>query len=265
MHCVKKHTRIMENKRFFAYGCSFTNYAWPTWADLIGENFDEYFNYGRPGAGNFYIFNSLMETDQYHKITKDDLVIIQWSCSSREDRYKDNKWLTQGGVANYYTPAEMIKFFDFRGYVIKDAAVIKATKTFLDNTGCEYYFLSMVPLTTNNTYKDLFNADTTDVGQLYKDVLDIIKPSFEEVIGTTGSIRPVTVNNVTILDCHPLPSEHYDYISKVLPNKLLPSRSVADELDLELANIYTDIEDYNKWTHMFKSKQKNKENLIKRL
>jgi len=265
MPCVKKLTRIMENKRFFAYGCSFTNYAWPTWADLIGGNFDEYFNYGAGGAGNFYIFNSLMETDQTHKITKDDLVIIQWSCSSREDRYKDNKWLNQGGVANYYTRSEMIKFFDFRGFVIRDAALIKAAKIFLDNIGCEYYFLSMVPLTTNNMYKELFNTDTTDVGQLYKDILDTIKPSFEEVIGSSYEIRPITLHGKKITDSHPIPSEHYDYISKVLPNKLLPSRSVVETLDLELANVYTDNEDYSKWTHMFKSKQHNKTKNMKRL
>jgi hypothetical protein len=114
-------------------------------------------------------------------------------------------------------------------------------------------------------YKDVFDTSTDDIEQVYKDILGLIKPSFEEVIGTTGSIRPVTVNNVTIIDGHPLPSEHYDYISKVLPNRLLPSGSVADELDLELANIYTDIEDYSKWTHMFKSKQKNKAKVIKRL
>lgn len=253
----------MSTKRFFAYGCSFTSYDWPTWADIIGQSYDEYYNYGRPGAGNFYIFHSLMETDQHHKIIKDDLVIIQWTCASREDRYKDNKWLTQGGVANYYTGPEMTKFFDFRGFVMRDLALIKATKTFLDNIGCEYYFLSMVPLSTNNMYKDVFDTVTDDIEQVYKDILDLIKPSFEEVIGTIDSIRPVTVNNVIILDGHPLPSEHYDYIYKVLPKKLLPiPRSFASDIDLELARIYTT--DYN-WAHMFECKKQSNNKLINRI
>jgi hypothetical protein len=35
--------------RFFAFGCSYTRYAYATWADYIGVNFDEYYNYGCGG------------------------------------------------------------------------------------------------------------------------------------------------------------------------------------------------------------------------
>jgi hypothetical protein len=140
----------MENKRFFAFGCSFTNYAWPTWADILGRNYIEYFNYGQFGSGNHYIFNALMETDQYHKISKDDLVIVQWSCSSREDRYKNENWVTTGGVANYYTDEELNKFFDFRGFVIRDLALIKAAKLFLDKCKKIWCLLSRSALSINN-------------------------------------------------------------------------------------------------------------------
>ena len=30
--------------RFFAFGCSYTNWPHPTWADFIGINFEEYYN-----------------------------------------------------------------------------------------------------------------------------------------------------------------------------------------------------------------------------
>ena len=46
-------------KRLFVFGCSFTQYRWPTWADIIAKDNPhlEYFNTANSGAGNLYIFN----------------------------------------------------------------------------------------------------------------------------------------------------------------------------------------------------------------
>jgi hypothetical protein len=73
---------------FFAFGCSFTNYSWPTWADMIGKEFESYENWGKSGGGNQFIFNSLMECVVKNKISKDDTVIIMWTNISREDNPK---------------------------------------------------------------------------------------------------------------------------------------------------------------------------------
>lgn len=230
------------NKRFFAYGCSFTSYPWPTWADILGRQYNEYYNYGQPGAGNIFIFNALMESDQYHKITKDDIVVVQWSCSSRDDRYKNKKWQTPGGVANYMSQKEFLKFFDFRGFVIRDVAAMKATQKFLDAIGCEYYFISMVPFITNNMYKDLAGMEVTndvpDVAEVYKDVVDIIKPSFVEILGDYGKTRPKILYGVKIEDSHPIPSEHYKYLAEVLPHLAVESSDYINELDRKLSEIY---------------------------
>ena len=41
-------------KRVFAFGCSFTHYSYPTWANLIAyQNTDaEFYNFGKAGMGN---------------------------------------------------------------------------------------------------------------------------------------------------------------------------------------------------------------------
>ena len=36
--------------RLFTFGCSFTQYWWPTWADILGYQHDFYENWGRCGA-----------------------------------------------------------------------------------------------------------------------------------------------------------------------------------------------------------------------
>ena len=86
-------------KRFFAFGCSFTQYHWPTWANIISEEFNESYNYGRTGAGNFFIYQSLIEAILKHKINKDDLVMIMFSNVTREDRFvKKHGWITPGNL-----------------------------------------------------------------------------------------------------------------------------------------------------------------------
>jgi hypothetical protein len=265
---AKKYTKTMINKRFFAYGCSFTKYAWPTWADIVGRQFSEYYNYGRPGAGNHYIFNCLMETDQIHNINKDDLVIVQWSCSSREDRYHSNSWHTPGGVANFYTDEkEFKKYFDFRGFIIRDLAMIKATKKFLDSIGCEYYFLSMVPIITNNMYADLkefiISNENQDVADLYQDILDIFKIDFQSILGNYGDIRPLKLYGVNVIDNHPIPSEHYKYLQSVLPHLAIESNLYISSLDRELAKIYN-IKNMG-WSHRWPDMQHGITNIKERV
>jgi hypothetical protein len=223
----------------------------------LGRQYSEYFNYGQPGAGNQFIFNALMESDERHKITKEDLVIVQWSGPTREDRYQNGKWITSGGAGSYYTAEELKKFFDFRGFLIRDLATIKATKSFLDNTGCEYYFIAMVPLTSSDEYDDLFELETKDLAEFYKNVVSTIKPSYLEVLGKYSNRRPKVLHNIKIEDNHPFPSEHYAYIKQVLPHLVKEDSSIADQLDITLAQIWTS--NYQGWTYMWPDKKKAKQ------
>lgn len=228
---------IMENKRFFSFGCSFTKYAWPTWADLIASLFPNFYNYGQPGAGNSFIFNAIMEADQRHKFNKNDLIIIQWSGPCREDRYKDGKWITSGNIANYYSVDYVKNFFDFRGFLLRDLAAIKATKYFLENIGCDYRFISMVSLKSNNEYQYISDHSVDDICDFYSDVLDVIKPSFIEVLGDYGNIRPKKLYNIHIEDNHPLPTEHLKYVRAVLP-EFNVDENLANFYDKKVADIW---------------------------
>jgi hypothetical protein len=228
----------MKHKRFFAFGCSFTRYLWPTWADILGRQYQEYYNYGQQGAGNMYIFNTVMEADQYHKFNCDDLIIVQWSCSSREDRYIKGLWNTSGGVVNFYNEQELERFFDFRGFVLRDLALIKGVKKLLEVTECEHYFISMVPLITNNILAEIFETNTQDVEQVYFEIVDFIKPSYEQVLGEKNRIIPKNLYGTMVNDNHPLPSEHYKYLKYTLPHLSTEPESVVIEIDKTLAEVY---------------------------
>jgi hypothetical protein len=215
----------MATGRFFAFGCSYTRYSWPTWADIIGQPYrNEYFNYGQAGAGNVFIFNMLMQADQYHKINKNDLVIIQWSSTLREDRYVNNNWVTKG--ANYFKD-----LFDMRGYLIRDLGLVKAAKALLENIGCKFYFISMCGLDPSDTIDDILFKPAEldkDVSILYKDVLDRILPSFYDVLGAYTN-RPLLLRDkVYLKDSHRIPGEHLSYIKTVMPDVTVDEEFVKE-------------------------------------
>lgn len=171
--------------RLFTFGCSFTQYHWPTWADILGKEFDEFQNWGLNGSGNYCIFNSLNECILRNNITEHDTVIIMWTNIMREDRYINNKWITLG---NIYTqePSDdnkaIIKYLlDERGYLLRDLSFIHSSKKLLENIGAKHIFLSMVPINNTDQYS-ISLSDNTDIVELYKDTINFIRPSVYETI-----------------------------------------------------------------------------------
>lgn len=86
-------------KRFFAFGCSYTNFNYLTWADYVGVNFDEYYNLGQGGASNTFIMNRVIEVDRYYDFDPEtDTVYVMLSGIGRFSWLKNNKWETPGDL-----------------------------------------------------------------------------------------------------------------------------------------------------------------------
>lgn len=179
-------------KRLFAFGCSFTNYSWPTWADILGEQFEHYENWGHVGAGNFYIANSVVECHRREHITADDVVCIMWSSMTREDRYMaPDKWCTPGTIYNQnkYDADWVRQWFNLRGAAIRDLHMIYTTKVLLDSIGCEYHMMSIIDFSSHDPgpadhciEHTPTRDDISDLLDNYQDVLDTIKPSVHDVV-----------------------------------------------------------------------------------
>jgi hypothetical protein len=200
--------------RLFAFGCSFTNYRWSTWADCLAPEFDYFENWGQAGGGNHYIFNSIMEADQRHQFGTGDTVIVCWTSLAREDRYVDGRWHTPGNAhfaTNVFNKEYLKTHIDERGFLIRDLAYIKAVKTLLENRpGLTWRFLSMVELMTRPWPDDDVSLHR-DVMRLYSDVLDTILLGYDKtVFAETGWPNR---NG----DPHPSPAEHLAYLDAVLP------------------------------------------------
>ena len=178
-------------KRLFAFGCSCTNYKWPTWADIMSQEFDEYQNWGKIGGGNHYIMYSLTECILRNRINSNDTVAIMWTSIAREDFYIKDKWVTQGSIYNSVISEKLPKyiehFTDPTGYLLQSLSVFYSVKAILDNIGCKYYFFNMVPLhIKDDSWKKLiFKLNVTkedSMMELYQETLNVIRPSLFEVL-----------------------------------------------------------------------------------
>lgn len=234
--------------RIFAFGCSLTQYFYPTWADILIHQYRnkgyEGSNWAKSGAGNMYINMRLWEANTIHKFNKDDIILLQWSSMFREDRYHMGKgwWtpgnfsnLTQGGHAfmlnNYYYEDPWV-WADMMHCVMRDCAMISATHKALDAIGCKVISTSFrdpvegweeLPTTFSKNEK-LELEDVRAVLYAYRDDIKTSCPPILNALnfGVTDNFfasRPKSVptlkeehQHMLLPEVHPLTHEAADYI-----------------------------------------------------
>jgi hypothetical protein len=127
----------MTRSRLFTFGCSFTRYHYPTWADIVGKNFSEFQNWGQEGAGNNFVLNSLNECHLRNKLETADTVIIMWSGLSRIDYYQLNNW---GHLHNQYfdLTSKDRPYSCPRGYEMLSYAWMASAVHVLEQIGCAW-------------------------------------------------------------------------------------------------------------------------------
>lgn len=219
-------------KRFFAFGCSFTDYQWTTWADIVAAAYPgaEYFNLGRGSTSNQLILYRMMEADQLYNFNKEDLIIVQWTGVTRETIWKDGHWTGGGNVYNknvVFSKEYLDNYTSILNYMIRDHSIIKAVQSFLSSKPCTHYQICMSsPSKTENIKSiELDSQDIQDIEyltKLYKPCIDLIKPSYMEIIFNnefSNHSRPLIrlQDGRIINDVHPTPAEHLTYIETVLP------------------------------------------------
>lgn len=250
------HLILNKPKRLFAFGCSFTNYAWSMWPEIIAYDLDiPLYNYGRTGAGNQFITNAVCQANARYKFNSDDLVIICWTNVSREDRWVNGEWITPGNVFSQqeYDLKWVKKFIDPLGLLIRDLASINLVNNLLKTTNCQYHFLSMINI-VNTT--DQWNPKTNfksfkklnpDLGQnvdileellkYYKSDIDQIQKSFYEILWNNDINLKLDFEwkrfNGKFHDGHPWPSESLTYLKSIFVDHNFQQLTVDKVIDTE--------------------------------
>ena len=241
----------IKHKRIFCFGCSFTQYIMPTWADILKLHFDnnvatsipdtEVHNFGKNGAGNYYIFNTIVEKSLEYNFTNDDLILIQWSGVFREDRFKDGHWYTPGNILTHPTDGRysnlVVKdwFFDEEGMTKRDYSYIHSIRKILESDNIDYEMFSMNGLEPIDQYDSHLQDNIkvfTKLTTLYHDTLIKLHPSMYEIMWGTeddpmGKAPKKNLKHGP--DFHPLPSEHLLYLEKVFQFK--PSDELRTHVD----------------------------------
>jgi len=211
--------------RLFTFGCSLTEYIWPTYADFAYEALGRpngSFNYGSPGAGNLYIFSSVLKVSEIEKINSDDIVIILWSAWYRTDCFDsvERKWL--------HNASPISDTFDPVSYAVRDLSLVKAMGGYLKNIGCKFYMNSMhKPFLTINAKEFLKEvpAPTADDMLFEPSLYDGWLP-YSDYLDKFPLEHHRKGKEIEILqyDEHPSPYEHWDWAKKWLPPELICNR-----------------------------------------
>lgn len=192
-------------RRLFTFGCSFTNYKWQTWADIIGTQFEEFRNWGKSGAGNFFISSNLYECHSIYKITKDDVVLIMFSSLDRFDFINQNSdFETNGSV--YCKNHSLYGDFVFNKWseefgLYNSWFSITSAKQLLDSIGCEYQLMKSFNFNQIDGSKEYEKPNNTN--QRVDTCLDLIN---EMIIGES------------LAEFHTKKNQHYYFDD--LPNKV---------------------------------------------
>ena len=210
--------------RLFTFGCSLTYYLWPTWADLIGNDYDEYYNMAWYGRGNQYILHTVYEADSLKQFTPDDTVMVMLTSFTRNDCYINGAWTHRGSIfnpenANIYTDEWVKNFWSPEQGLMNTWLVAKSIKALLDQRGCKYEIMLGLPSTIQGL--EFFNkaitaADSTFVAGLESTLT--IKTSLREYCEHKyNQTEYYYFQKEKFWDVHPTVKMHADFIAKYLP------------------------------------------------
>lgn len=195
--------------RLIFFGCSYTQYGWPTWANVIGyDQGVEYHNFGVAGLGNVGILHRLIEADKKLKFQPEDKIFILWSSWSREDRVRNQNWVAAGSVFNANNPEYnnyyIKRYWSYDNDIVKNATAIQiANQMYSKNI---FWQGSAFEFGTNEAYITKFTPQSKKLADFYLNMLPKIPVySFEQT-----ETKPFGI----IVDCHPDPLTHMKIVEE---------------------------------------------------
>lgn len=232
--------KLYENKpeRLFVFGCSFTEYSWMTWANILALDLQiPFIQCARSGAGNRFIATRIGLADAYYNFTKNDLVIVCWTNIARMDRYDsiEDRWHLNGNIFNNENfTYKQLKKIDQTDLFLRDMAYIKPVHEML-KLKTNVHFLQMLDLVkwfdqqheVAHFGKQQRLVVSDQIIHLYRPTLKEMKKSFYDVLWRDNLSWKINWNKKNIhdlfWDTHPLPGEHYKFLTETFDYKMQDS------------------------------------------
>jgi len=243
----------MTNQRLFTVGCSLTRYHWPTWADILGQSYDEFENWGNRGAGNKQILERFSELVVKNKLTADDTVVVQWTNYHRFDQHQWNdrleeSWFPAGNVfqESRHDPKSMIirRMWNENSYIMHTWNYIHAALGIAKTIDANVLFVfgdDLRPELNNKDfecYKKLLNNKIF----VDRDIFNWTCENFDNR-QTFYNADPNSSSKSKTPDYHPTPIMYYNWLNKF----------IAPILDIDIDKQFTNtmqtaissVDDYN--------------------
>ena len=212
----------MNNRRLLTSGCSYTDYCWSTWSDILGTKFSEYRQVGQGGCDNAFIARSIVNNAR-----ADDVVVIMWTSYDRWSFYSDNviplpkdannHWKHLGShivhnkefFVNYYNRVE--RFHTTMDY-------IQLVDLHSQVNDYDVYHFSAFPLFLAETEKNI-DPKLVEICSRY-DIKNnyLLDTSLDEYRLSRYNI--ITNHEYCKNDGHPTPLCHWDYAEQFIAPKL---------------------------------------------
>jgi len=234
--------------RIFNFGCSFTSYIWPTWADLLLHK-NQGYNLGISGTGNVSILYRVMEADRIFNFTQDDQIIVMFSSPVRWDRIYGTplQFSREGQIINASNELKKFnnKLYTFEGLSIQSFYSILAVKNYLENKKIKFLFGSITDIFSHlDNYIDIYKIETTlefeNLKQYIKkevpfellDMFSFIKQ--QDGVSASKNWKITKKWADYSYDYHPRPLTYYNYLEK----EILPKIPFELKVSLETINIF---------------------------
>jgi len=217
-------------KRLFTFGCSFTQWNWPTWADILGRNYDHYENWGISGIGNRAIAQRVSECVLKNQLTDQDTVIIQWTDYHRFDQHikdllPECSWRLGGSLHVKSTEIEYIRDTWHEGsYIYESLNAIHYVRTLLATTPTKFVMISRTDMGVDlEQHKEL---DFCEAILQYPEWTGEPIQTFVDKLGYPGKsmmIKDAAMFGIPIsrpvMDLHPLPSHYLKWLTHTFPDQ----------------------------------------------
>lgn len=236
-------------KRVFAFGCSYTHWYHPTWADIIAKccTNSEFYNLAEGGGGNLFISSRITQANLKFNFCETDLILVMFSTPFREDRWIENRWRLHGNIycQPFYDKKFVQEYTDPVGLILRDLTIVETAITYVENLPCDNIMLRAVEMHS-------FEFTLTDTEQQHHDkllflyenskVYNLPPPLYQPGISPLRGKHYTKESGEEFVDTHPWPNDYVEYLTKC--NIPLTPEAIQYAMD---ANTYvtnaTDLED----------------------
>ena len=207
--------------RVFTFGCSFTEYSWPTWADMILHK-REGVNYGICGGGFEQIMSSLVQCDVDYKLTKDDHIFIVYPNLLRWDAPTYPKMLCYGNAITSPWIDHKDKLWTVEGMVYKNLNWMYMINEFLLHKGVTFRYGSITKIFTylENYFLDSYQIEGDVLKHLeyVKSYIPLLTDFYTHMYGDQNDDNQwkATKQWKDRGEYHPRPTHHYNWLKNIL-------------------------------------------------